>query len=227
MLSGRVGRYGSIDRGDLGACSAEIALRHRRLALARRGTAPCRGWSRAACRRRRPSRPLAERVERRSSSSGRGGRLDATAGARRRGRSRAPQPVADRPSPRRWCARCSTDCGMLLGVPAVDREARRACAAAATAPCRPCLAPVAPARSGRAASRRAGRRAARRRRRPRRVVGLARLPRAPVPDDDVAAAVLAGRDHALEVEVLDGWSSTWTASRRTPGRASAPSGRPS
>ena len=30
-----------------------------------------------------------------------------------------------------------------------------------------------------------------------------RLPRAAVPDDDVAAAVLAGRDHALEVEVLD------------------------
>ena len=29
------------------------------------------------------------------------------------------------------------------------------------------------------------------------------LPRAPVPDDDVAGAVLLGRDHALEVEVLD------------------------
>ena len=31
-----------------------------------------------------------------------------------------------------------------------------------------------------------------------------RFVRAPVPDDDVAGAVLARRDHALEVEVLDG-----------------------
>ena len=37
----------------------------------------------------------------------------------------------------------------------------------------------------------------------RRVVGLLRLEGAPVPDDDVAGAVLAVRDHALEVEVLD------------------------
>src|SRR5262249_54419524 len=29
------------------------------------------------------------------------------------------------------------------------------------------------------------------------------LPGAPIPDDDVAGAVLAGRDHALEVEILD------------------------
>ena len=35
-----------------------------------------------------------------------------------------------------------------------------------------------------------------------RVAGLVRLPGAGVPDDDVAAAVLAGRDDALEVEVL-------------------------
>ena len=34
-----------------------------------------------------------------------------------------------------------------------------------------------------------------------RVVGVGQLPRAPVPHDHVAAAVLAGRDHALEVEV--------------------------
>ena len=37
----------------------------------------------------------------------------------------------------------------------------------------------------------------------RRVVGRLGFPRAPVPDDDVAGAVLLGRDHALEVEVLD------------------------
>jgi hypothetical protein len=36
-----------------------------------------------------------------------------------------------------------------------------------------------------------------------RVVGLVGLPGADVPDDDVAAAVLTGRDHALEVEILD------------------------
>ena len=35
-----------------------------------------------------------------------------------------------------------------------------------------------------------------------RVVGLGELPRPPVPDDDVAAAVLAGRNHTLEVEVV-------------------------
>ena len=36
-----------------------------------------------------------------------------------------------------------------------------------------------------------------------RVVCLVRLPGAGIPDDHVAAAVLAGRDHALEVDVLD------------------------
>src|SRR5262245_47650202 len=36
----------------------------------------------------------------------------------------------------------------------------------------------------------------------RRIARLVRLPRAGVPDDDVAGAVPAGRDHALEVEVL-------------------------
>jgi hypothetical protein len=36
------------------------------------------------------------------------------------------------------------------------------------------------------------------------VVGLLRLERAPVPDDDVAGAVLAARDDAFEVEVLKG-----------------------
>ncbi len=40
--------------------------------------------------------------------------------------------------------------------------------------------------------------------RPARVGGADRLPRPGVPHDDVAAAVLTGRDHALEVEVLDG-----------------------
>src|SRR5207248_9074589 len=37
-----------------------------------------------------------------------------------------------------------------------------------------------------------------------RVVGSRWLPRPPVPHDDVTAAVLAFRDDALEVEVLDG-----------------------
>ena len=36
-----------------------------------------------------------------------------------------------------------------------------------------------------------------------RVVGVGQSPRAPVPDDHVAAAVLAGGDHALEVEVSE------------------------
>ena len=36
-----------------------------------------------------------------------------------------------------------------------------------------------------------------------RVVGVGQLPRAPVPHDHVPAAVLAGRDHALEVEVAE------------------------
>ena len=36
-----------------------------------------------------------------------------------------------------------------------------------------------------------------------RVVGLGDRPRAPVPDDHVTAAVLAGRDHAFEVEVVE------------------------
>ena len=36
-----------------------------------------------------------------------------------------------------------------------------------------------------------------------RVVGVGQLPRAPVPHDHVAAAVLAGGDHALEVEVAE------------------------
>src|SRR6202453_3530134 len=35
------------------------------------------------------------------------------------------------------------------------------------------------------------------------VVGGVRFPGPVVPDDDVAAAVLAGRDHPFEVEVLD------------------------
>ena len=42
-----------------------------------------------------------------------------------------------------------------------------------------------------------------RRHRGRRVVGLVRLPGTEAPDDDVTAAVLPGRDHALEVDVLD------------------------
>ena len=36
------------------------------------------------------------------------------------------------------------------------------------------------------------------------VVPLGLGPRAPVPDDDVPAAVLTGGDHALEVEVVQG-----------------------
>ena len=36
-----------------------------------------------------------------------------------------------------------------------------------------------------------------------RVVTLGERPGAPVPHHDVAAAVLAGRDHALEVEVVE------------------------
>ena len=36
-----------------------------------------------------------------------------------------------------------------------------------------------------------------------RVVALGERPRSPVPDDHVAAAVLAGGDHALEVEVVE------------------------
>src|SRR5215468_3579613 len=36
-----------------------------------------------------------------------------------------------------------------------------------------------------------------------RIVGLVRLPGPEVPDDDVAAAVLPHRDHALEIEVFD------------------------
>ena len=36
-----------------------------------------------------------------------------------------------------------------------------------------------------------------------RVVAVCKLPRSPVPDDDVARAVLGVRDHAFEVEVLE------------------------
>ena len=97
-----------------------------------------------------------------------------------------------------------TDRGAPRG-PSPAGRARRSCGAAATAPCRRRLlcprrtstkrpASFSPWRSkcsspfSMAASR---------------VVGAGRLPRAPVPDDHVAAAVLALGDDALEVEVLD------------------------
>ena len=61
-----------------------------------------------------------------------------------------------------------------------------------------------------------------------RVVGLGRRPRAPVPHDHVAAAVLAARDDALEVGVLDRVVLDLARRGRGPsGRASGPSARPS
>ena len=98
--------------------------------------------------------------------------------------------------------------GMVLGVPAADRvgvalvqqqpvpplpgrPGHRAAAAPdqheaarSFSPCRSTCSSPAATRRGR-------------------VVGPDRLPGPPVPDDDVAAAVLAVGDHALEVEVLD------------------------
>ena len=98
---------------------------------------------------------------------------------------------------------------VLLRVPARDGRGRRSCAAAATAPCRRrrCPDPGGRARTGRPASRR--RRS--KWRSPRSMAAAAsassvpgRPPRAPVPHDDVAPAVLALGDDPLEVEVLDG-----------------------
>ena len=86
-----------------------------------------------------------------------------------------------------------------------------------------------PARTGRAASRRAASTCSSPSRPPRRGSSvLVRLPGAAVPDDDVAAAVLAGRDHALEVGVVE--RVVLDVDRRRgarPGRASGPSAPPS
>ena len=47
-------------------------------------------------------------------------------------------------------------------------------------------------------------------------------PLALVPQDHRAAAVLAFRDHALEVRYSIGWSSVWTAKRFSPGTRLGP-----
>ena len=214
------------DRGDPGGVAQQLALGHRRVAagnstLSRLVTRAARPkTSHVPCVR--PAPPA-----RRSRSSGSG------SGTQRRRRprrpaGRAPQPVrvgqhlvvgaAAEHRPR-----------VVLGVPAVHGVLvalvqQQPLLLAAASSCR-----GAPAPTGRAASRRAPRRAARPPRHGRaRVVGLDRLPGAGVPDDDVAAAVLAGRDHALEVEVLD--RVVLDVHRRAacpPGRGSGPWAPPS
>ncbi len=96
---------------------------------------------------------------------------------------------------------------MLLRVPAVDgvfvtlvEEQPLVLPRSGAGPCRPC----ARGRTGPPASRRRGRSGAHRPRpRPAVLLVLGRRPPATVPDDHVAAAVLAGRDDALEVGVVE------------------------
>ena len=195
-LTGRPARYGSIAGAHRGVVADEVALGDRRPSRLRRpGTAPCRGCvSFSACS---PSChvPLrAEGVE--------GGQLV--------GRRRPTQLPLARPRRRRrgldlvvGPSRLHRP-GMVLGVPARRRRRRRACASSSHCSARS-PAPGARARTDRAASRR-GARSGGRRPRPRAArssLPLGRCPGAPVPHDHVAAAVLAARDDALEVEVVE------------------------
>ena len=162
----------------------------------------------------------------------------ASVGQRRSGRSddrgplgrqvRAPEPVGIGLAPRRWSGRSAPSAD---GPPGPSRRprARRACAAAATAPCR--RSPVVAAHQHQPAAqllRRAPRRAARRPR-PRR--GSSVLCGSQVPMSHTMtspAAVLPGRDDALEVEVLDRVVlDVHAPAAAPPGPASVPSGPPS
>ena len=209
-----VGEVRQHRRRDRRVVADQVALGQRRMRPASPGTAPCRGWSASACARRAatcPDLPSASSAASSSASAPTQSERARPAGGRR-GLDLVVGPAGlHRP----W---------VVLGIPARRRRRRRACAAAAIAPC--CRRGLRRTSTNRPLQLLAVEIEVQVARLDRgdRIVAVGGRPRAPVPHDDVAAAVLAAGITPSKSKYSSGWSSTCTAMRFTSGSSVGPFG---